>query len=75
MLNRIQLTIDDTQWPKLHISGVRENTQGSKTVFDQKVFYDQAYLQFENVLHNQLRPLVEELIQRRKGSVQPPTQQ
>lgn len=74
MLNRLQLTIDDTQWPKLHISGSREDSQGGKVAFDQKVFFDQAYLQFENLLHNQLRPLVEEIIKRRKGAAQTPTQ-
>lgn len=73
MLTRITLTIDDTSWPKLHIAGLREGTQGDKVTFDQKIIFDQAYLQFENLLHNQLRPLVDELIRRRKGAAQPTT--
>lgn len=75
MLTRLTLTIDDNHWPKLHIAGARESTQGEKFAFDQKVLYDQAYLQFENLLHNQLRPLVDEIIRRRRGAAQPqPTQ-
>ena len=66
MLTRVEFTIDDTQWPKLSIAGTRVGTQGGKTVFDQRVQYDLAYSQFENLVHNQLRPAVQEIIERRK---------
>lgn len=66
MITRITLTIDDQTWPKLHIAGDRVGHTGTRTAFEQKVLYDQAYLQFENLMHNQLRPAVQEIIDRRK---------
>lgn len=65
-MTRITLTIDDSLWPKLHIAGERVGAQGQRTAFDQKVQYDLSYTQFENLVHNQLRPAVQELIDRRK---------
>jgi hypothetical protein len=69
MLTRITLAIDDQSWPKLHISGERVGATGNRTAFEQKVQYDQAYMQFENLVHNQLRPVVTEIIERRKAAV------
>jgi len=67
MITRVSFSIDDTQWPRLHITGERVSSTGERTAFEQKVLYDQAYLQFENTLHNQLRPSVDEIISRRKS--------
>ena len=69
MITRITLTIDDQQWPKLHLAGERVGHTGDRTAFDQKVQYDLAYSQFENLLHNQLRPAVSEIIERRKSQL------
>jgi len=69
MLTRVTLTIDDQSWPKLHLSGERADTQGGRTVVDQKVQYDLAYSQFENALHNLLRPAVSEIVDRRKANL------
>ena len=66
MLTRLELTIDDQEWPKLHLAGKRVSTTGTPSAFDHKVQYDLAYNQFENDLHNQLRPAVNEIIERRK---------
>lgn len=66
MITRISLSIDDARWPKLHLTGVREGTTGDKNVIDHSVQYDLAYIQFENDLHNMLRPAVSELVERRK---------
>ena len=68
MITRVEFTIDDTQWPKLHITGQRVSTTGAKTAFDKRDQYDLAYSQFENLVHNQLRPAVQELIERRKAT-------
>lgn len=69
MLTRVEFTIDDTQWPKLHIAGQRTSTRGEKTVFDQKAQYDLAYTQFENAVHNALRPAVTEIVERHKNNL------
>ena len=68
MQTRIELTIDDIDFPKLKISGVRTGTTGDRSVFTLKQQYDLAYGAFENLLHNQLRPAVNEIVDRRKGS-------
>lgn len=64
-LTRLSISIDDTMWPKLHIAGERLHSDGSRSVFDERQQYDLAYGAFENLLHNQLRPLVEDLLKRR----------
>jgi hypothetical protein len=71
MLVRLNLSIDDDQWPKLHIAGERMDSRGGRVAFDDRMQYDLAYTRFENTLHNQLRPLVAELIERKLGP-QPP---
>ena len=65
-LSRLTITIDDNFWPKLHIAGDRVSSTGDRVAFDEKQTYDLAYTAFENTVHNQLRPLVEEIIRRRK---------
>jgi hypothetical protein len=66
MITRVSFTIDDTRWPKLHLAGDRVGHTGLRTAFSQDVQYDLAYSQFENLIHNQLRPATQELIDRRK---------
>lgn len=74
-LVRLSLSIDDQQWPKLHIAGERIDASGGRVAFDHKQQYDLAYGAFENTLHNQLRPLVNELIERKLGHKPEPEQQ
>lgn len=64
MIVRFEFSIDDTLWPKLSISGTRITTVGDRIVFAEKQQYDLAYGAFENTLHNQLRPAVEEIVRR-----------
>lgn len=66
-LVRLTFSIDDDQWPKLHIAGERTDSRGGRVAFGNKQQYDLAYTAFENDLHNQLRPLVAELIERKLG--------
>jgi hypothetical protein len=61
---RFEFSIDDTMWPKLSMSGTRITTRGERIAFNEKQQYDLAYGAFENALHNQLRPAVEEVIKR-----------
>jgi len=68
VITRVEFTIDDNHWPKLSITGQRVTTRGERAAFDQKMQYDLAYSQFENLLHNQLRPAIQELIERRKAT-------
>jgi hypothetical protein len=62
---RLELSIDDAQWPKLKLIALRTDLNGQKTAVTKTILYDQAYNQFESDLHNQLRPMVEQLINRR----------
>ena len=62
---RIEAVIDDRQWPKLSIVITRTNLDGTRAASQRSFLYDGAYSQFENDLHNQLRPAVDQLIQRR----------
>lgn len=64
MIVRFEFSIDDTIWPKLQMSGTRITTIGERVVFTEKQQYDLAYGAFENALHNQLRPAVEEIVKR-----------
>lgn len=62
---RVEFTIDDTTWPHLKLAGTRITTTGGRVAFDSKQTHDLAYVKFENDLHNQLRPAVEEIVSRR----------
>jgi hypothetical protein len=64
MIVRFEFSIDDTMWPKLSLSGTRITTTGERVAFNEKQQYDLAYGAFENAIHNQLRPAVEEIIRR-----------
>lgn len=62
---RMEVVIDDVKWPKLKMVVTRSDLNGSKTGFVREWQYDGAYSQFENDLHNNLRPMVEQLVSRR----------
>jgi hypothetical protein len=65
---RMEVVIDDTKWPKLRIVIQRSTLNGTKTGFTREHLYDTSYSQFENDLHNNLRPMVEELVARRMNT-------
>ena len=69
-MTRLEVSIDDQQWPKLKLVVLRMDLNGQKTALTKTVLYDQAYNQFESDLHNQLRPMVEQLINRRMWASQ-----
>jgi hypothetical protein len=70
---RLEVSIDDTLWPNLRLVVNRTNYDGSKQALTRNVQYDQAYSQFENDLHNHLRPMVDQLIKRRNARYVPYT--
>jgi len=66
-LAKLEVEILTVNWPKLTIVAKATDDNGISKVLQNKVPYDQAYSQFENDLHNLLRPLVDTTIQKRKG--------
>lgn len=64
-MQQMHVTITDDRWPKLTII-IRRETDSGPVVFQESFQYDGAYTQFEAALHNQLRPMVEQIIKRRK---------
>lgn len=62
---KLDVAIDDRLWPKLTIVITRTDLNGRKHVQTRTHIYDSAYTQFENDLHNHLRPMVDQLISRR----------
>ena len=67
MTTSLEVTILDDKWPKLRIVCRRQTSTGETSVTTLEQLYDGAYVMFEAALHNHLRPMVDELIQRRKG--------
>lgn len=63
---RMTITIDDSRWPKLRMILNREMMNQPPIVSIDDRQYDLAYDGFEGIIHNHLRPMVEELIQRKK---------
>lgn len=63
---KLEITIHDQLWPMVVITAQRESYANGRLVFQEKVQYDLAYGKAENMVHNQLKPMVEELINRRK---------
>lgn len=64
---KMEVSIDDQKWPKLKMVLTRTNLDGQKSVMAKEWLYDGAYSQFENDLHNHLRPMIEQLVKRRLG--------
>lgn len=63
---KLTVIIDDQKWPHLTMVCQIENLDGTKTGTTDRSQYDTAYSVFENVLHNRLRPMLDQLINRRK---------
>jgi len=70
---QITLTISDEKWPILTAVATRSSLSGSPAAVKETQQFDLAYGKFENLLHNQLRPAVDELIRRNKGPKTPTT--
>jgi hypothetical protein len=64
----VSITISDDRWPLLTLIAQRSSLSGAPAVVKQERQYDVAYSEAEVMLHNQLRPAIDELIRRRKGA-------
>ena len=63
---RMEVTIHDQLWPQIVITVSRESFRQGKVVVQEKKMYDLTYVKLEEMLHNQARPMVEELISRHR---------
>lgn len=61
---KLEITVHDQMWPQLVITISRQSYRGATQVQQEKKQYDLAYVKAEEMVHNHLRPLVEELIQK-----------
>lgn len=67
-MTKLTVVIDDQKWPKVRMVATREGITGQPTSTVSESTYDTAYTVFENVLHNHLRPMVQEVNDRRLGT-------
>lgn len=63
---KLEIVVHDQQWPQVVITTTRESYGQGRVVTQDKVQYDLAYGKAEGMVHNQLKPMVEEIINRRK---------
>ena len=61
---KLEVNIHDQVWPLVVITVTRQSYRQGQVVQQAKVPYDLAYGKLEEMLHNQGRPLVEELVSR-----------
>lgn len=61
---KLEVIIHDQQWPLITITASRESFERGKVVLQEKKQYDLAYGKAEEMCHNLLRPMVEELVKR-----------
>jgi hypothetical protein len=60
------VTVHDQRWPLVTITVTRESWERGRVVQQQSIQYDISYGKAEEMVHNQLRPLVEEIVKRHK---------
>jgi hypothetical protein len=65
---KLEVVVHDQMWPTICITTSRESTRGGPAIQQHKVMYDLAYGKAEEMVHNALKPMVEELIGRHKRS-------
>jgi hypothetical protein len=58
------VTVHDQQWPQITITITRDSYAHGKVAVQDKKQYDLAYVKLEEMLHNQARPMVQELLDR-----------
>lgn len=59
---KLEVTIHDQLYPQIVITVSRESWKQGKVVLQAKQQYDLAYGKAEEMVHNALRPMVDELI-------------
>jgi hypothetical protein len=63
---KLEVTIHDQLWPQIVITTSRESFARGHVAQQAKVTYDLSYGKAEEMVHNALKPMVEELIARHK---------
>lgn len=61
---KLEVIIHDQQWPLITITASRESFERGKVVLQEKKQYDLSYGKAEEMCHNLLKPMVQELIER-----------
>ena len=74
MLN-MNVSINTDRWPLVTVVVTHDSFVRGKVVSTQQVQYDVAYSKAEEMVHNALRPMVTELINRRKEGIRSQQQQ
>lgn len=62
----ITITINDNSWPKLQMVVKAIDAFGKPILLETKQTYDLAYGNFENAIHNVLKPVVDSVVQSKK---------
>lgn len=61
---RLEVVVHDQQWPLVTITVTRESFAQGRVVQQAKQQYDLSYGKAEEMVHNALRPLIEEICKR-----------
>jgi hypothetical protein len=61
---QMTVTIHDQMWPQISITVSRDSWKNGRIVIQEKKTYDLAYGKLEEILHNQARPMMQELLDR-----------
>ena len=65
---RMEVVVHDQSWPQITLTVTRESFKEGKVVVQDRKQYDLAYVKLEEMLHNQGRKMVEEIISRHQRS-------
>ena len=61
---RMEVVVHDQLWPMVVITVTRESFSAGRVVTQSRQQYDLAYGKAEEMVHNALRPMIEELVKR-----------
>lgn len=67
---KLEVVVHDQLWPMVTITVTRESFSQGRVVQQARQQYDLAYGKAEEMVHNALRPLVEELCKRHQRTQQ-----
>lgn len=65
---RLELTVHDELWPMVTMTLTRESFQQGRVVVQEKKMYDLALGKAEEMVGNQLRPMIQEIVSRHKST-------
>ena len=62
----MEITVNDVKWPLITVIIIRQSWERGQLMQQSQIQYDLAYGKAEEMAHNHLRPMLEELIKRHK---------